>query len=251
MAINLFEWLVNYHMKVGLAKCLPKIVTGRMLDEEGQPLIEGSDKKTPHDGFLIVANGDTLVNRLKEEKVIHDDNLGQFECILNEDNFRKYIQLQREMDGAFIFDGVNEKIVRVDEINNNVALPDGKTLYDMVPYDFFSYRGETGAFGTKTRLAIRLPHGYDNTETYQIKRSSYANLGMGKVTHFNRQGLAEEFFMMHDPNNKGPFVMPEESIIGVYRRYRRNAKDRLVRVVQKQIERDVADARHLQEYALV
>jgi hypothetical protein len=42
---------------------------------------------------------------------------------------------------------------------------------------------------------------------------------MGKVTHFNRDGLVQEFFFMYAPQSSGPFVHDTLPIIGVHRKY--------------------------------
>ena len=230
----LFEWLVNYHFQVNLENSIPYMRNGQVCDEEGTPHAEGSDKSMPYQGVLIVANGDTLVDRLKKDKVVHDEQLGSFVKINNEHDFRKYIKSLEEDDGAYIYDSVNRRIIHVEEINNDHDLPDGKSMYDMIPKNFFSYDSNLEAkLGTKTRLAIKIPHAYDNTESFQIKRSAYGPMRMGKVTHFNKQGLVEEFFMIYNPESKGPFVNPKHKITGVYRKYERDKDNNLVKVTEK------------------
>jgi len=229
------------HVEKTLPLCLEKMIEG-VVHSDGQPLREGIDKGVPYDGLLIVANGDTLASRLRSDDVIHDEPQG-FVDAKNFEQLSKYLETQQGEDGAYIFDGVNDRITRVMELNNNPpGLPKNVKFYEMMPIDFVSYDGtvQRANIGTKTRLAVKLPHAYDNTETLQIKRSPFATPRIGKVTHFTKQGLAEEFFfdyacnhgMNHDTADIIPFAETEKgALVGVYRRYTQDHDGGLYRPV--------------------
>nr|MBI4156159.1 hypothetical protein [Candidatus Woesearchaeota archaeon] len=227
--MDIFNLLVNYHSNVNLEKVLKHIKNGRVINSEGKPHEEGEEECEWYKGLLIMANGDTLVDRLYEKKVINHKPEEFYEVRSNED-FLRYISNQRNSDGAYIYDSKNGRIMRVAEINNNPnTLPNQFKLEDRLPKDFVSYNGEKSLdlIGLKTRLAVRLPAAYDHTEAFQIKRSAYTDFGMGKVTHFNGDGLLEEFFFKYDP---------AKGVIGVNRRYERNASNKLVKVAEREKE---------------
>ncbi|MBI4918647.1 hypothetical protein HY837_01855 [archaeon] len=229
---DLFGCLVRYHTELNLETCLKYVKEGRIVDGDNLPLKEGSDKKTHYDGLLIVANGDTLVNRLKEDTVIHDESIGAFVDIREEKDLTKYFLEQEDSDGAYVFDGVNSRITLVDELNNNIDLPEGVHFSDMIPSDFTHSDANTQSLGTKTRLAIKVPHAYKNTEAFQIKRSAYTSFGMGKVTHFNSQGLVEEAFFTFDPEKETKNI--RENIYLIYRKYERK-NNKLEKISEEKI----------------
>ena len=118
-----------------------------------------------------------------------------------QENSFHYLGNQENADGAYIFDGVNNQMAKTFELNNSPEntprdMRRKKDLVKYLPPNFLSEDASVrlGNIGTKTRLAIRIPHAYDNTEAFQIKQSAYGPLGIGKVTHFTRDGLAQEFF---------------------------------------------------------
>jgi len=218
----LFQWLMQYHCSENLGLCLPYFKDGRITDARGFPLHEGSDVNTPpYHGVLIVANGDTLAQRLRQDRVIHDEPT-LFSPFRTVEDLSLYFPRQEDCDGAYIYDGVHRTIARVGEINNNPpSLPEFFEPYAFIPEDFVSYTSAIAndRIGTKTRLAIKLPHAFPHTETYQVKRSAYGPLGLGKVTHFGKEGLQEEFFLHYDPYSKGPFIAGGQGIVGIYRKY--------------------------------
>ena len=244
---TIFDWLVAYHIGVNLEACLPHMQDGRIIGTNGKPLTENLDYYVqPHQGLLVVANGESLANRLKKDRVVHDDEIHPFTPTSNAGDFFRYLSEYGQGDGAYVFDGLNSRVTKIQELDNNPStLPENLDLYSMVPPDFFFYdaHAHRAWIGNKTRLAIKLPHAYDSTDTYQIKRSPYTEFGMGKVTHFNRQGLVEEFFFMYDPSSDGPFIKPDQGIIGVYRSYERNPQKRLIRTLEKLV--DVSQAASL------
>jgi hypothetical protein len=195
----LFDWLVELHYD-HLDDCRPHIKHGRFHGLNGQPLVEGEDECEGYKGILLIANGDTLVERLKDNNIVADEQIDSFVPVRNKDEFVAYLRKQRGCDGAYIFNSVDQSITRVYELNNNLP---GRVLMEKIPRDFVYSHGKTAQerdLGTKTRLAIGLPQIYDNVDAYQIKRTAYTDVGLGKVTHFNKNGLSKEFYFdtLHD-----------------------------------------------------
>lgn len=239
MIENMFEWLVKHHLNENLKKCLPHIADGR-IHVRGEPLEEGFDENELYKGLLIVSNGSDLINRLERDRVILDEP-EDLEEISGENDFFVYISGQRNGDGAYIV--ADREITKVHEINNYPpSLRSAVPLYSKIPADFLSLYGNVplhNNIGTKTRLAIKIPHAYESTETYQIKRSAYTDLGMGKVTHFNRQGLVEEFFFVYDPGADAPlFQLERGGITGVYRAYGLDHASKLARTSEQTVDRN-------------
>lgn len=234
---DLFWWLVDYHSTVNLQESLPKIKNGA-LDDKGGKYKEGTDKGCPYDGVLIIANGSTLADRLVEDKVIHHKP-NEFLGIPSKNNLFDYLNQQSGEDGSYIYDSHRERIANVMEFNNSPPnLSTDFDIYSMIPSDFTSADGSKplDTIGTKTRLAIKMPQAYQNTEAFQIKRSRYGTLGMGKVTHFSDQGLVEEFLFTYDPSSDGPFVHKKKGIIGLLRTYQRDGNGPLYRASEKVVD---------------
>ena len=239
---DLFNWLVQYHCQVNLPEALPLIENGVLYNKKGK-YEEGTDNGCPYQGVLIIANGSTLADRLVEDRVIHDEP-DAFYQISSSGKLFDYLDRQATDDGAYIYDSVNERITRVAEINNGLPLPRDFPVYDQVPKDFTSENGHLplGVIGTKTRLAIKMPHAYRDTEAFQVKRSRYGLLGMGKVTHFTRQGLAREFLFAYNPissddhSSPRPFIDREQGIIGLLRTYQLDGAGTLYRASEERID---------------
>lgn len=234
---DLFSWLVEYHCRENLPQCLPYMKDGQAYPF-GRPINEGEENEL-YKGLIIISNGDTLVNKLSCGHVINDDpNKLRYADISGKKDLWAYVNERRNKDGAYIFDGRNGRITKAAEVNNNPStLPRGIDLSSMIPADFVYSDGtqidESEDLGTKTRLAIRTPHAYEHTNTYQIKRTAYGNTGLGKVTHFGPQGLIEEFFFRYEPASNGPFINEKQGIVGVYRKYERDENNQLVKVLEQ------------------
>ncbi len=239
MRDRLFSWLVDYHCGVNVEQCLPYMREGTVHNAGGRPLEEGVEENEHYKGLLIVANGDTLADKLSAGGVIHDDpDELDFVRIAQPADLFQYLSRQRNSDGAYIVNGKKGEITRVSEVNNGLRVPG--SIYDQVPADFVSYDGKVpvrGNLGTKTRLAIKMPLAYGETNTFQVKRTAYGNTGIGIVTHFGPQGLMEEFFLRHNPSSAGSYLWPKQHLIGVHRRYERDGEDQLVRVAEEQVDR--------------
>ena len=235
MNIDIFPWIVEHHYKRNLLEIgMPLISNGRIYIN-GKPLKEGSDKNAPYHGFLFLVDGLEIFSRLVREGMVNDikDGPRRLESLaadyksstplLTSRQFSDYL-IQEEgfgEDGAYIYNSVTGNIVRVSELNNNPRLPNDFSLVERIPRDFVHVNGkfELGEIGTKTRIAIKIPASMEHIHAYQIKRSPYGDestgIGMGKVTHFDRNGLAEEFF----------FGKSGADILGFYRHYSRNGDE--------------------------
>lgn len=239
MRDKLFSWLVDYHCGVNVEQCLPHMREGRVYSSPGKPLEEGVEENKLYSGVLVVANGNTLADRLHTGGVIHDDP-GELDFVplATQDDLFRYFAQQRNRDGAYIVNGDRGLITRVSELNN--GLPVSQSPYDQVPADFVSYDQHIPVqrnLGVRTRLAIKMPQAYPETNTFQIKQTAYGNTGIGKVTHFGPQGLLEEFFLLHDPASAGPYLWPKQHLIGVHRRYEREGNNPLVKVSEEVVDR--------------
>ena len=227
---ELFRWMVAYHCSTNLDQHLQAVSSSKR-----SPLAQGYDENETYRGMLIVANGDTLIGSLQKDRVVLETKLGEVAPVPDQSTFFNYLGSQRNGDGAYVFDSVNRRIIKVRELKNDVGDPNLKPdLY--VPPDFVSHDVHVSLdeIGTKTRLAVRLPQAYPDTHALQIKRTAYGNFGMGKVTHFDRRGLAEEFYIEQDPTFSGEFLRPEHKLTGVYRQYERQG-DQLERVLEERV----------------
>lgn len=237
IASGLFDWLVQYHVTQNLTVCYPHLHQGKVFTKEGKPHREGEEENEWYTGILIVANGSTLYDRLFADKVVLDGEMDPAVRVENVDGLATYLSEQHNGDGAYVFNGQTQEIRRVYELNNNPAsLSQDVWLEEVLPSDFCADNGSVSVrrnSGTKTRLAAKLPRAYEDCHTFQIKRTAYTPLGVGKVTHFTKQGLLEEFFFRYAPHAEGPFIDEARGIVGVYRRYGRDDGGELVRLEEQ------------------
>lgn len=240
MGYDLFAWLAQYHLDANLRPNLSFIVEGQYVGSRGKTIEEGEENHQTY-GALVLANGDSLVQRLKKEKIILDLSTPMFTAAGNYDLFASYLSKSKKRDGAFVFDGKNETMTRVSryanynselmqEVRENFAryMP-ANFIYEaaamMTPKDY------DNDVGTKTDLAMVLPVSHTKADSsvhaYQIKATAHSRLGFGKVAHFGPDGLIEELFFRYAPESKGPFVVSGQNIEAVHRKYERGADDRL------------------------
>ena len=238
---DFFQWMVQFHLDKNLRLYLDQIDKKGVLHdpaERGAHVEEGVSEIGK--GFLLVRNGDTLVNKLTERSLI-TGKIDVYVPIGSEVDFLNYVNTAAKRDGAFLFDSVNNRIARAPRIRNTYQnVPEGEELEDRLaerlPPDFVLYGAErldTGHIGTKTGLSVIIPMAFPEMEALQVKRSSYAGL-LGKVTRYNSGGLVEELFFKYQPQSEGPFIVDEGGlkIAGIYRRY--EAKNgSLVRVLEQ------------------
>jgi hypothetical protein len=213
---QLFDLLVAYHCEKNLPSCLPCVIDGQVRQfPSWGPFVEGEGEVNYYPGLLIISNGPTLVDKLIDNGLARNEDIDDFTIMDSKKSLFDYIEGPGRKDGAHLYDGENQRVARVHEINNS-SLQDSSTndLLDRLPKDFVysnerSFAG--GDIGTKTRLAVKLPMKYGTLEALQIKQTAYGGLGMGKVTHFDKDGLRREFFFDYDKDN--------ENIVGVRREY--------------------------------
>ena len=219
---RVFNWMVQKHL-VNLASCLPYLEGGRILAPNGAPIQEGREENERYHGALILCNGDTLFNRLFSDHVAEDTERDEFHDVRNQQGLLEYLAGQLNPDGAYVFDGKNDRVARVFELNNTPpTLPKGLVLSHYVPPTFCSYDGSVPVapnIGTKTRLAIKIPQAYPGVEAVQLKRTGYTPLGMGLVTRLSDRGLLEAAFFKYEPGSPGPFVSDEHPILLVHQQY--------------------------------
>jgi hypothetical protein len=228
---DIFANLVKYHYLVNLPKCIPHIKNGQICDLDGIPLIEGDAKgESPYyGGCIIIADGDRLAKKLLDDNYIFDEP-DEFVPVTNNKDFFVYLYDTIGSDGAYISNGDNKTMSKIIEFNNSIGnLTNYQTLLEKsIPHDFIYESGVINVkkLGTKTRLAIKIPKslGYNNVHTYQIKRSSFGYLRMGKVTHFGKDGLMEEFYFKYAPYEDVPYVRDDHPIAGIYKSYESNDK---------------------------
>jgi len=215
---RLFDLLVEHHCKNNLPDCLPAIRDGQVrCFPSWEPFIEGEGEVPYYPGLLVISNGPTLVDKLIDNGLAKRDNIEKFSSMSDDEEFFDYINGPGRKDGVHLYDGQNQRITRVHEINNT-SLQDSSTdtLLDRLPPDFVYADGSNfsgGDIGTKTRLAIKLPMNYPSLEALQVKQTAYGRPGLGKITHFDQYGLLREFFFDYDAET--------ETIVGVRREYLR------------------------------
>lgn len=238
-----FDWLVRYHTQENLLAYIDYLSSS----VEVKPVANGRENSSTT-GCLILENGDTLVSKLRQERIILDYQSPQFQPATTYQQFAEFLEHHKGNDGAFFYDGKHQQLARVARYtNNNPAIEAVRERQvSLIPADFFFYRQDAAASplteqdldehsGTKTDLAMVLPVAYTSpgcrVHAYQIKRTAYAGSGLGKVTHFGPQGLEEEFFFK-DHSGEGPLVLPGFPLVGVYRLY--EARDGQVeRILEK------------------
>jgi len=240
MGYDLFSWLAQYHLQNNLIPNLPFIKDSQYLKARGGAKIEEGEENDDTKGVLILSNGDSLVRRLKEEEIILDRSTPMFVPARDYVSFTYYLSRNIRKDGAFVYDGKNESISRISKFGNSSSkmnaardsyqryLPANFIYQDAAVMNQEEYDEQ---IGTKSDLAMVLPISHTKEDSYvhayQIKRTAYGNTGLGKVTHFGPDGLMEEFFFRYAPESDGPFVVPERKIVGVHRKYKREADDKL------------------------
>lgn len=231
----IFDWLVAFHIERNLLQCLPYIKEGRVLHHSGLPFIEG-DENTYYPGLLVVAHPFATAPPLLADA----EDVEPFVDVPSQQAFFAYLEQHGKKDGAHFLDPESKKMARVFELNNTPlrGLPWGNVLESKLPKDFVHADGRDlgrADLGTKTRLAIKLPMKYPTLEVFQVKQSAFGEFGMGKVTHFTKEGLTKEFFFTFNPE--------EQNIEGVYRTYHREADE--VQFAERRLSIDITQLPHV------
>ncbi|MDD5331923.1 MAG: hypothetical protein PHE43_03860 [Candidatus Nanoarchaeia archaeon] len=264
---NLFEFLVEHHVKRNLPKCLKYFdpMVGRIKHPfKKNCYIPEKQENSIYKGVLIFADGNVFSSAAthKEEDVVNNQEIGSPKRVETKKDLEKYIIETEEDDGAHIFNGDEDTILWVGMLNNHPAIPpkdkalndyfNNYSFGDRVPSNFVYSNKKEGKVkdtevGNKTNIADFLSGFYSvkyqkSIESFQIKQSSYSDFGMGKVTHFTKDGLGEEFFFKTYESDMGNFyenadhseegveylktsegievlIDRERKIVGTYRQY--------------------------------
>ena len=231
---DVFKLAVQYHIKYNLPASLPHLENERIVDVTGKPYEEGGRENDYSFGALFVVNGDTLPKKLKEDKIILDNQNPQFYDINTDYDFFNYLMENKDKDGAFIVDSKHKKIARVRQLNNSPRnfVHDDVKLATLIPKNFISLKNNNTHdieehIGTKTWLAMMLPRAYSPyTKAVQIKRTPYT-FGLGLVTEFNNGGLLNDFY----------FDYKDNEIIGIHRKYEKY-NQRIEKVLEEIVYRE-------------
>lgn len=214
----LFGWHVKEHVERDWPKVRPYVEEGMLRSVSGKKVTVGKYENEYYGGTLVLANGETLAQKLIDDEVVLDESLESPVKVESIDDLGKYYDMTRDEDGAHIFDRHNKQVYHIGILNNGRRV---KYMH-LLPEDFVSPEGQGYTkIGTKTHAATVLPQLYENAESYQIKKTAATPLGTGKVTHFDREGLAHEFFLAYMPGYKGDFIDAEKKVVGVLRVYDR------------------------------
>lgn len=215
------------------------------------PYAQGLDECEHYPGVFVVKNGPETLQDLIDKGWILDEVIGGFRPAARKEEFLHHLS---EDDGkkegrAYLYDGVNRTMTEVYKFANqpspvtqrkrfdlllwhfdigvgrrNPYYSENLPLEKLLPEDFLSsdesVKVSPAQIGTKTDLVMRFPRAYPELRTFQIKRAAYGDFGMGKVTHFDKDGLVEEVYLEVDEQGRGPFVDAGLKLVGVHRLYR-------------------------------
>lgn len=199
---HLFAWLLKYHYEHNFYECLPHVADGRV-KVDGRPVEEGAENKLTK-GVLIVADGPRLVKALMSKKIIINRVSPEFEPVASYNSLVPC--LDKNDDGAFVYDGANDSMAAVRFANSTSPLLEArKRTSSLIPSDFVYSDGRKLSeedldqkIGTKTDLAIHIPAAYGKNDwpirSYILKTSGYGSLGIGKVAQFGPEGLEREIY---------------------------------------------------------
>ena len=236
---DIFNWLVREHLLRDWPNVKPHVKDGKLVSHNIKP---GKTENEYYGGILIFAKGKNFAEDLKKNNIVLAGKTNVPYNIHTFDRFNRYCARFRVEDGATVIDKSSDMAYHVSVFNNNPQifwtfkdklnfLFHGKyrkyNIQQALPRDFASIKESTkiGEYssnpGNKTYVAIVLPQAYPKVHTFQIKRTAYTPLGMGKVTHFDSKGLVEEFFLAYMPAHKGEFIDKQHKIVGIYRYYDR------------------------------
>ncbi|MFA6072506.1 MAG: hypothetical protein WC758_00135 [Candidatus Woesearchaeota archaeon] len=139
-------------------------------------------------------------------------------------------------DGGYILTNNGTDLKKVQSFNNERLSV--KEIQKLLPKDFFSYTKDIHLLGTdgtlnlgnRSSTALSLAIKHSDIDSFLIKQTSYTDFGLGKIVHFDKKGLDEEFFLTTNPPTGLGYAQYEKSIKGVYKNYRLNSKGQLSRI---------------------
>lgn len=217
----LFWWLVRDHIERDWARARKHVTDGLIsLVEHDEELVLGETENPYYGGALLLANGRTLAETLKRDKVVLDPRIKPPVSVSDFTQLAAYFDHEngRRKDGAYIFDTEANRVYRVNNLNNSpkdTVIP----VHELIPADFKAINGSHPEVGTKGYLLVALPQIYRHVTSFQISRSAHTPLGMGKVVQADKDGLNQEFVLRYDPASNGPFIDEEKGVVGIHRVY--------------------------------
>ena len=231
-----FEWMVQHHIGTNLPKCLPYLEGGR-IHQDGAPLQEGIDENKLYQGTLVVADGEGLIQRLKDNRMAW--GVGKTHTTVRDAaDLSSYLTAIENPDGGHVYDSVRGLMTGVKHFRDPANLPQDFDPYDIeflrtvLPKDFSSSDGSNLDVGNRGLVGLAVPLGYSEAHVFQIKQTAYGELGIGKVVHFSNQGLVEEFFFAPCEDQLQNTLDPMNAVQGVYRAYSK-AGNKPVRVTEE------------------
>lgn len=204
-----FEILVEHYC----FKILPKM----RLAAEGRENFSFNGLTLLYDGDRIFAIGPQMVNK-------PNVGFGEKVHIKNKPHFLDYLAKQEDDTGGdrtFFLDTVDSDIMpykgglknHMDGINME------QILFDHLPKDFLSENGSQYDVGCRVEIAAFIPVAYKGIKSIILQQT-----GHGKLSHFDEQGLIEEFSLLPDAASGGPFIDESNKIVGVYKSYRMDGR---------------------------
>ncbi len=237
---EIFNWLVREHVGRDWINVRKHVENGILTSVK---VVPGNTENPYYGGILLFAKGKKFAANLKKMNIVLAGRMNVSYNISTFDRFSRYCKKFRVEDGATVIDKSSELAYHVSVFNNNpqifwtfkerwnFAFKGVYKTYKigkMLPSDFTDHKGVNKVgdsmelIGNKTYVAIVLPQAYPKVHTFQIKRTAYTPLGMGKVTHFDSEGLLEEFYLAYMPKHKGKFLDSAHKVVGIYRYYDRS-----------------------------
>ncbi|MFC2134856.1 hypothetical protein ACFLTH_09580 [Bacteroidota bacterium] len=93
---DLFDWLTTFHFEVNLEPNLNNIKDGNMYSKKGI-ILEGNENHLTQ-GMLVLANGDSLVQKLQAEEMIEPEDLDKFKTLItNYEEFANTCDSRKKM----------------------------------------------------------------------------------------------------------------------------------------------------------
>ncbi len=223
-----FGWIAYLHL-ANLKQCLPQAA-------RRESFIESDDEhcwKGAKGGFFI-SNGDPLEYLIRDGLILERDVKSR-QKVVTVDDFLTCVA-QNQGDGAFVMSKIKSEMAKTSRIYIPKDEAEKIDKYVFVPDNFNHINRDVPLretnIGVKTETAIMLPRLDERIRTAIIKKSPYANTGLGMAAGFNYFGLREQMFFLQDDASPGMIdpayfgVAPEsangkalKSMVPIYRRF--------------------------------
>ncbi len=234
---SLFGRVIEYHVIHNLSNVLENeiIEEGKLYfqkKKERIPVKVGEEQKLEgYNGFLLLSNGEDIIDHLRKAGVILLDGKNSFVSLKDENDLFSYLNKNAKEEGIFIYDSASKEITR-EKLDSKYNL-EGMISAQMFPDEFLSEDGyvplldENGKsrVGCRSSLGAQTSKGFNDSDGnhhaidgYHIKNTSYNELGLGPVVHYSKNRIGM-FYFKYAPESKGPFIDEEYKIIGMYKTY--------------------------------